>query len=108
MKVFQIQRITAVALLVFMTIHMIVVHYPPFHIDFTIIAERMANPVWKAVEILFLLSVLLHGLSGAYVVLTDYKQVNKFQKVLAVVVIVVGIVAFYWGASTIISWQLPA
>ena len=79
MKIFQVQRITAVALLVFMTIHMIVVHYPPFHIDFSIIVERMANPVWKAIEILFLLSVVLHGLSGAWVVLTDYRQVNKFR-----------------------------
>ena len=108
MKIFQVQRLTAVALLVFMTIHMIVVHYPPFHIDFSIIVERMANPVWKVIEILFLLSVLLHGLSGAWSVLTDYRQVNKFSKALAVVVVVVGLAAFYWGASTIIAWQLPA
>lgn len=108
MKIFQIQRITAVALLVFMTMHMIVVHYPPFHIDFSIILERMVNPVWKVIEILFLLSVLLHGLAGAYVVLTDYKQVSKFKKAIAVVVIVAGIAAFAWGTATIISWQLPA
>lgn len=108
MKIFQIQRITAVALLVFMTMHMIVVHYPPFHIDFSIILERMVNPVWKVIEILFLLSVLLHGLAGAYVVLTDYKQVSKFKKAIAAVVIVAGIAAFAWGTATIISWQLPA
>ena len=108
MRIFQIQRITAVALLVFMTIHMVVVHYPPFHIDFSIIAQRMVNPVWKVIEILFLLSVILHGLSGAYVVLTDYKQVSKFKKAVAVLVIVVGVAAFSWGALTIVSWQLPA
>jgi len=108
MRVFQIQRITAVALLVFMTIHMIVVHYPPFHIDFSIIAERMVNPVWKVIEILFLFSVILHGLAGAYVVLTDYKQISKFNKLIAAVVVVVGIAAFVWGSLTVISWQLPA
>jgi len=108
MRIFQIQRITAVALLVFMTIHMIVVHYPPFHIDFSIIAQRMVNPVWKVIEILFLLSVLLHALAGAYVVLTDYKQISKFKQALAVLVVVVGIVAFFWGSWTILSWQLPA
>jgi len=108
MRIFQIQRITAVALLVFMTIHMIVVHYPPFHIDFSIIAERMVNPVWKVVEILFLFSVLLHGLAGAYVVLTDYRQISKYKKFIAVVVVVVGIAAFIWGSMTVISWQLPA
>ena len=108
MRVFQIQRITAVAMLVFMTIHMVVVHYPPFHIDFSIIAQRMVNPVWKVIEILFLLTVLLHGLAGAYVVLTDYKQVNKFRKAVAAIVVVVGIAAFVWGSMTIISWHLPA
>lgn len=108
MKIFQIQRLTAVALLVFLTIHMVVVHYPPFHIDFSIILERMVNPVWKVIEILFLLSVLLHGLSGAYVVLTDYKQVSKIKKVVAIVVAVVGIVAFVLGSMTVLSWQLPA
>jgi succinate dehydrogenase hydrophobic anchor subunit len=87
---------------------MVVVHYPPFHIDFSIIVERMVNPVWKVIEILFLLSVLLHSLSGAYVVLTDYKQISKFKKAVAVVVIVAGVVAFSWGALTIISWQMPA
>jgi len=104
MRIFQIQRVTAVALLVFMTIHMIVVHYPPFHIDFSIIAERMTNPVWKVIEILFLFSVLLHGLAGAYMVLTDYKQVSPYKKIVAGAVIVVGIAAFAWGSLTVISW----
>lgn len=104
MRIFQIQRVTAVALLVFMTIHMIVVHYPPFHIDFSIIAQRMTNPVWKVVEILFLTSVLLHALSGAFVVLTDYKQVARYKTVLAGLVVIVGLVAFVWGGMTIINW----
>ena len=104
MRIFQIQRITAVALLVFLTIHMVVVHYPPFHIDFSIILERMTNPLWKVIEVLFLLSVLLHGLSGAYVVLTDYKQVSKFKKALAAIVSVVGIAAFILGSLTVLSW----
>lgn len=104
MRIFQVQRITAVALLVFLTIHMVVVHYPPFHIDFSIILERMTNPLWKVIEILFLLSVLLHGLSGAYVVLTDYKQVSRFKKAIAAAVSVVGITAFVLGSLTVWSW----
>jgi succinate dehydrogenase hydrophobic membrane anchor protein len=108
MRIFQIQRITAVAMLVFMTIHMVVVHYPPFHIDFSIIAQRMASPIWKAIEVLFLGTVLLHGLAGAYVVLTDYRQVNRFKKIVAGAIIVIGIAAFLWGAFTVLSWQVPA
>ena len=48
-----------------MTIHMIVVHYPPFHIDFSRIAERMAQPLWQAIDIAFLFFVLIHALAGA-------------------------------------------
>ncbi len=107
MRVFQMQRLSAIALLVFMTIHMIVVHYPPFHIDFSIIVERMANPVWKVIDILFLFSVLVHALTGAYVVMTDYDQVAKYKRVLAGVVAVAGLLAFYWGTMTIWSFQPP-
>ena len=71
MRIFQLQRISAIALLIFMTIHMIVVHYPPFHIDFSRIVERMDQPIWKAIDIVFLFFVLVHALTGAYMVLTD-------------------------------------
>ena len=39
LRIFQMQRFSAIALLIFLTIHMIVVHYPPFHIDFTRILD---------------------------------------------------------------------
>lgn len=107
MRLFQLQRITAVALLAFMTIHMIVVHYPPFHIDFAIILERMVDPVWKAVEILFLLTVLLHASAGAYAVATDYEQVAKYKRALAGAAMAAGVAAFLWGTLTILSWQPP-
>ncbi len=107
MRVFQLQRISAVAMVVFMTMHMIVVHYPPFHIDFSIILERMQNPVWKVIEILFLFFVLVHALSGAYAVLIDYENVARYKKVIAVLALVAGIVGFLWGTLTVLAWQPP-
>ena len=71
MRIFQMQRVSAIALLVFLTIHMIVVHYPPFHIDFSRILVRMNQPLWKGIDIAFLFFVLIHALTGAYMVLTD-------------------------------------
>jgi succinate dehydrogenase / fumarate reductase membrane anchor subunit len=107
MRVFQLQRISAVAMVVFMTMHMIVVHYPPFHIDFSIILERMQNPVWKVIEILFLFFVLVHALSGAYAVLIDYENVARYKKLIAVIAMVAGIVGFLWGTLTVLAWQPP-
>ena len=107
MRVFQLQRISAIAMVVFMTMHMIVVHYPPFHIDFSIILERMQNPVWKVIEILFLFFVLVHALSGMYAVLIDYEKVARYKKLIAVIALVAGIVGFIWGTLTVLAWQPP-
>lgn len=105
MRVYLMQRISAVALIAFMTIHMIVVHYPPFHIDFSRIIDRMAQPLWKGIDIAFLFFVLMHALAGAYVVLTDVEQVSKYKRALAGMAIVLGIAAFIYGTMTILAFQ---
>ena len=104
-RVFQMQRLSAIALLVFLTIHMIVVHYPPFHIDFNRILERMANPTWKIIDIAFLFFVLLHALTGTYAVLTDVERFGPYKRLLAGLAVIVGIGAFIYGAQTIMAFQ---
>ncbi|MCP4420644.1 MAG: hypothetical protein GY805_28895 [Chloroflexi bacterium] len=108
MRVFQMQRVSAVALVFFLTIHMIVVHYPPFHVDFSRIIDRMAQPLWKGIDIAFLFFVLMHALTGAYVVLTDYEKVATYKKVLASAAMVIGVAAFVYGTMTILAFQPPA
>ncbi len=74
MRIFLMQRWSAVALLVFLTLHMVVVHYPPGHIDVDRVLERLDDPLWKAIDIAFLVAVLTHSLSGAYMVITDVQR----------------------------------
>lgn len=107
MRVFQLQRWSAIALLFFLTIHMVVVHYPPFHINFDNILVRLENPVWKVIDILFLLSVLVHALTGAYQVITDVDRAFDYRKGLAWAAAIIGVVAFVYGAATIWAFQLP-
>jgi succinate dehydrogenase hydrophobic anchor subunit len=104
MRVFMMQRISAVALIFFLAIHMIVVHYPPFHIDFSRIAVRMADPLWQAVDIAFLFFVLMHALAGAFVVITDVERFGRAKRFLAGAAIVIGIIAFFYGAQTILAF----
>ena len=104
MRVFNMQRISAIALIFFMTIHMIVVHYPPFHIDFSRIAVRMADPLWQAIDIAFLFFVLMHALAGAYVVLTDVERFGRAKRFLARAAIVIGVLAFFYGVQTILAF----
>jgi succinate dehydrogenase hydrophobic anchor subunit len=108
MRIFQLQRYTAIALLVFLTIHMVVVHYPPFHIDFSRIVVRMGQPLWKAIDIAFLLTVLVHGLTGMYMVLTDLQGLRRYQRALAWTAVVLGLVGFAYGTLTILAFQPPA
>lgn len=107
MRIFQMQRYSAIALVIFLTIHMIVVHYPPFHIDFNRIVERLADPLWKGIDIVFLFFVLLHALTGAYMVLTDIERVNVYKRALAILAVVIGIGAFIYGVQTIMAFQPP-
>ena len=109
MRIFQMQRVSAIALLIFLGIHMAVMHYPPWEIDFrnVVVIERLSNPIWKVIDIAFLFFVLMHALAGAYVVLTDIQRVNAFKRVLAGAAIVLGIVAFIYGTVTIMAFQPP-
>ncbi len=107
MRLFQIQRVSAVALVAFLTIHMVVLHYPPFHIDFSRIIVRMAQPMWKAIDVAFLFFVLLHALAGAYAVLTDLQVLSRVRRYLAALAIGAGLVGFVYGAATILAFQPP-
>jgi succinate dehydrogenase hydrophobic membrane anchor protein len=107
MSLFLMQRVSALALLFFLTLHMVVVHYPPGHLDFSRVMERMASPTWKAIDIAFLFFVLMHALTGAYAVLTDYQKVAVFKRALAGAAIIIGLGAFVYGTQTILAFQLP-
>ncbi|MBK8899885.1 MAG: hypothetical protein IPM53_01755 [Anaerolineaceae bacterium] len=108
MRLFQMQRISAIALVVFLTTHMVVVHYPPGHIEFSNIIDRMAQPLWKGIDIAFLFFVLMHALTGAYAVLTDVEKVTPYKKLLAGTAVIIGALAFVYGAMTILAFQPDA
>jgi succinate dehydrogenase hydrophobic anchor subunit len=105
MRIFQLQRWTAVALLVFLTLHMVVVHYPPGHINFDRVIERLDQPLWKAIDIAFLLAVLIHALTGAYMVLTDLQPVSVYRRGLLGAITVIGALAFVYGTVTILAFN---
>ena len=104
MRIFQMQRWSAVALLVFLTLHMVVVDYPPGHIDVSRVLERLDDPLWKAVDIAFLVAVLIHALTGAYMVITDVQRFNIYKRALAWIGVVAGVLLFIYGTQTILAF----
>jgi succinate dehydrogenase hydrophobic anchor subunit len=107
MRIFILQRFSAIALIVFLSLHMIVVHYPPGHLDFSRVIERLDDPLWKAIDIGFLVAVLFHALAGTYAVLLDVERVTPMKRVLAGILIVLGIIGVVYGSYTVISFQPP-
>ncbi|MBK8989216.1 MAG: hypothetical protein IPM39_24660 [Chloroflexi bacterium] len=108
MRVFVMQRLTAVALVLFLTLHMVVVHYPPGHLDFNRVMVRLENPVWKVIDILFLFAVLIHALTGAYAVLMDVERITPYKRALAGAAVVLGVIAFVYGTITILAFSPTA
>ncbi len=67
------QRITGVVLLVGMIIHFRIMHYSGTEqLTHAVVLERLSNPYWKAFNLLFLLCVIWHGLSGIWGIATEY------------------------------------
>lgn len=104
MRIFLMQRWSAVALLVFLTLHMVVVHYPPGHIDVDRVLERLDDPLWKAIDLAFLVAVLIHALNGAYMVITDVQRFGVFKRALAWVGAAAGVLLFLYGTQTILAF----
>jgi len=104
MRIFVMQRLSAIALLVFLTLHMVVVHYPPGHIDVDRVLERLDDPLWKAIDIAFLFFVLMHALTGAYMVITDLERFNVYKRALAWVSVIGGVLLFIYGTQTILAF----
>ncbi|MFC1959115.1 hypothetical protein ACFLYO_00240 [Chloroflexota bacterium] len=104
-RIFSLQRVTALALVVFFTLHMMLMHYPPLHIDFDVIAERLQHPFWKAVDILFLLAVLIHALLGVYMVLTDWQRIARYKNALLAIALVLFVLGMFYGTMTVLQFN---
>jgi succinate dehydrogenase / fumarate reductase membrane anchor subunit len=99
------QRITAIILVVLLSIHIITLHFS--HQAFTfksVVARIQGNSGWLIFYGLFLLVGLWHGLNGVYQVVEDYKPSNWFKKFLMLILWLGGIALFAWGLIVLMSW----
>ncbi len=100
-----LQRITGALLLVLLSAHFWVEHFmtaPVRRGDLTyaIIVSRLSNPVWRAIDISFLLVALYHGLNGLRNIVLDYGPFGKrTMGALNVALTLVGIAWAWWGIA---------
>jgi succinate dehydrogenase cytochrome b556 subunit len=103
-----VQRITGGLLLVLLSAHFWVEHYmtaPLRHGDLTfeVIASRISNPVWQAIDIGFLVVALFHGLNGVRNILLDWGRLGKTAVAAVNVTLVLVGVVWAWVGITAFS-----
>lgn len=106
------QRITGVYLAVVLFAHVWLLHYliglkPGYsgELAYRLIAERVATPLWKTIDISFLVVALFHGLYGLWIVLEDYIHWGWARIFLYSAISIVAIVALVLGILTILPFQ---
>ena len=57
-----------------------------------------------AIDIAFLFFVLMHALTGAYMVLTDVERFDRSRRALAGIAVIAGVLLFVYGTQTILAF----
>ena len=102
------QRISGVFLLAALLAHFWVLHYShEGEVTFQIVAQRLSTPIWKMIDLSFLVLAIIHGFNGFIMVIHDYVHHHNLRLALVGLVWVVGILVAVLGTLTIISFHVP-
>lgn len=102
------QRVSGVFLLAALLAHFWVLHYShDGEVTFQIVAQRLSMPLWKMVDLSFLILAILHGFYGFVMVIQDYVHRHNWRLFLVGLVWVLGILALVLGSITIIGFKAP-
>ncbi len=107
MRSWVLQRVTAVLLIGYLVAHMWALHYPPYEITFQTVLARLTSPAWKLFDITFLAVVLYHGLNGTLGVLMDFAYLQRYERAITWLTVLVGLAAFAVGAPLIWAFSPP-
>jgi succinate dehydrogenase / fumarate reductase membrane anchor subunit len=100
------QRVTGVYLAVVLFAHVWLLHYLlREELSFAAVADRLATPLWKTIDISFLVVALFHGLYGLWVVLEDYIHRGGLRVFIYSAISIVALVALVLGILTILPFQ---
>jgi succinate dehydrogenase hydrophobic membrane anchor protein len=98
-----LQRITGVLLLILLIAHFWVEHFVSEtllrgELSYEAIRQRIENPLWRAIDIAFLIIALYHGLNGLRNILLDYSRIGPAAtRVGTGVLIALGLLWAWWG-----------
>lgn len=100
-----LQRITGAIIFIFIIVHFILMHAMPTDgmLDYNTLVERLSNPFYQVMQILFLVSALYHGLTGSMILIHDYVHKNGLRMVLVALLWLVTAFLLIYGILTVLS-----
>ncbi|MGQ9676334.1 MAG: succinate dehydrogenase, cytochrome b556 subunit [Chloroflexota bacterium] len=100
------QRITAVLLLAFLGTHWWIAHFAPVGeaITFERVSLRLENALLVFVDAGLLAIVIYHALNGVRNVVVDFNIGRPAERVLSILLLVVGILAFIYGINALLPF----
>lgn len=100
-----LQRVTGVVLFVVTIGHYILMHY---HLDsghtYDAVLARMQNPLYKALQISFVVIGLYHGLSGTWNIFRDFRMPAWLSWTILGILCMAGVGFGALGVATILSF----
>ena len=104
-------RVSGIALIFLVIIHLIIMHVTTdvACTTFQFVAARYANPLWRLFDWLLLTLALLHGMNSMRVVVDDYVRSHTWRISILAVLATLTLIFFMLGTITIIAFQnVPA
>lgn len=99
------QRLTGLFIMIVILSHFAINH---FHgsgeVSYEVVRARLSSPLYKSIEIGFLLFALWHGLSGLWVVAADYIKHHGWRTFVYATIVLGGAAIGCLGALTILSF----
>ena len=100
-----LQRITGIVLLFVMIGHYLLMHY---NVDsghsYEAVYERMQNPFYKGMQMMFLTLGLYHGLNGTWSVIRDFKMKPWVSWTIYSVIVISSVIFLFIGINTLIAF----
>ncbi len=104
-------RISGIALIFLVIIHLLIMHVTTdvACTTFQFVAARYANPLWRLFDWLLLTLALLHGMNSMRVVVDDYVRSSTWRVGILSALAVLALIFFMLGTITIITFpHMPA
>ncbi len=103
-------RISGVVLLGLAVFHLFWMHMVigVDNIDFDVVAQRWANPLWRLYDVFLLAFALTHGMNGLRIVVDDYVHRPGWAAAVKSVLFIVLVLFLGMGAYIIFTFPLTA